>query len=86
MPTPTGLPKVGEVWELREKLPPTWEETRLRVVVLSRGSGSYWSLRVSDGSPDNRRLWVDASYYFNRGMLVYIGDAGPNTRKKLGLS
>ncbi len=85
MPTPTGLPKVGEVWEMREKLPPDWKEDRFRVVILERGRGDYWYLRVAD-KDGKRHLWVDATYYFSQGKLHYIGNAGPNTRKRLGLA
>ena len=37
MPTPSGLPKVGEVWELRYRLPPDWSDNVNRVTVLERG-------------------------------------------------
>lgn len=83
MPTPTGLPKVGEVWELTLKLPGQ-PSTSQKVVVVERGRGDYWSLRVFSYS-GGTRLWVDASYHFSRGDLKYVGPAGLNTKKKLGL-
>ena len=90
MPTPTGLPKVGEVWEKTIKLPPRrqgepWETTVIRFVVLERGRGDYWSLKVYVPGL-GRDHWVDPAYYFGIGQLKYIGSAGPNTKKKLGLS
>lgn len=84
MPTPTGLPKAGEVWE-RQPF-----DTRLepqRFVVLKRGTGSYWSLRVAYRKDGRyvRDLWVDPAYALSRGMLKFIGPAGPKTKKELGL-
>jgi hypothetical protein len=89
MPTPTGLPKVGEVWERTWSQPPAWHPDTVRFVVLERGSGSYWSLRVyvANANPGNeRQLWVDSSYWFSRGQLKYLEPAGPETKKKLGLA
>jgi hypothetical protein len=88
MPTPTGLPKVGEVWELAISIPGRQIRPR-RVVVIERSAGEYWSLRVAyrttpDG-PWQRHLWVDASYHLRQGWLRYIGPAGPNTKASLGL-
>lgn len=85
MPTPTGMPKVGEVWERTIKLPPHWVPHTIRVVVLERGKGDYWSLRVYTAA-GLRQLWVDASYWLMKGELKYIGEAGHETKKKLGLS
>ena len=87
MPTPTGLPKVGEVWDLFDKSPSTgWKEKlAARVIVLERGSGSYWSLRIATAD-GKTRLWVDASYYFQQRMLRFVGVAGPKTRKRFGLA
>jgi hypothetical protein len=84
MPTPGGLPKRGEVWERTSKLPPDWKPNTVRVVVLERGAGSYWSLRIWHQNV-GKQLWVDASYYFQQGELKYIGPAGPETKAKLGL-
>jgi hypothetical protein len=84
MPTPTGLPKVGEVWELEVKVPGR-ESKPIRVVVLERGRGDYWSLRVYDPRKNERVLWVDPAYWLQMRWLKYIGPAGPNTKKKLGL-
>lgn len=84
MPTPGGLPKVGEVWE---RQPFDTRKKPQRFVVLARGRGDYWSLRVAyqkDGQYV-RDLWVDPAYAFSRGMLKYIGPAGPETKKALGL-
>jgi hypothetical protein len=86
MPTPTGLPKVGEVWERTFKLPPDWKPNVIRFVVLERGRGEYWSLRVYVPKARNViQSWVDPAYWFQRGELKYIGPAGPDTRRKLGL-
>ena len=71
MPTPSGLPKVGEVWELRYRLPPDWNDNVNRVTVLERGRGDYWSLRVRD-SEGKVHLWVDAAYHFSQGHLRHI--------------
>ena len=83
MPTPTGLPKVGEVWELSVRIPgrPVVPQ---RVVVLERIPGSYWGLRVYTERRE-RKLWVDPAYWLKVGWLKYIGPAGPETKKKLGL-
>lgn len=84
MPTPTGLPKVGEVWEYQPTVFGKPSAPAQRVVVLERGRGDYWSLRV--GRPGEKpKLWVDASYFLKTGHLKYIGPAGKETKKKLGL-
>lgn len=88
MPTPGGLPKVGEVWELTRKLPPDWSPIVTQFVVLQRTGGSYWSLRVYVRDHRGnwvRKLWVDISNDFRLGNLKYVGVAGPKTKAKLGL-
>jgi len=84
MPTPTGLPKAGEVWQRTHALPGR-EPVSFQFVVLARGGGSYWSLRVYVPGK-GRVLWVDPAYWFAQGQLAYVGPAGPETRAKLGLS
>jgi hypothetical protein len=83
MPTPSGLPKVGEVWQLAIRVPGQPVSPQ-RVVILERTRGDYFALRVytSDG---RRVLWVDSAYHLQQGWLTYVGPAGPQTRKKLGL-
>ena len=71
MPTPTGLPKPGEIWERRVKLPPDWALQTFEVEVIERGTGAYWSLRVKEPS-GKISLWVDASYWASRGELVFV--------------
>lgn len=83
MPTPTGLPKVGEIWELAIRIPGR-EVVPQRVVVLERSGGEYWSLRVANAQ-GRRTLWVDTSYHLQQGWLKYIAPAGPETRKRFGL-
>jgi hypothetical protein len=89
MPTPTGLPKVGEVWERTIKLPPDWVPVVTRFVVLERTGGDYWALRVwlpaRGRRPGRRELWVDPAYSLQRGELAYVGPAGPKTRAMLHL-
>lgn len=88
MPTPTGLPKVGEVWD-RKFGYPNQEEAPLRFVVLERSRGDYWALRVYIQNPGHNRphrvLWVDAAYWMSQGEFEYVGPAGPKTKKRLGL-
>lgn len=84
MPTPGGLPKAGEIWERTFKLPPKWELTTFSFIVIERGRGEYWSLRVFMQGY-GKMLWVDASAWFKQGQLKYIGQAGPKTRERLGL-
>ena len=84
MPTPTGLPKVGEVWERTVKLPPDWTPHTTRFVVLERGGGNYWSMRVYVPGKGRDR-WVNPAYAMKMGQLKYIGPAGPETKKRLGL-
>jgi len=84
MPTPTGLPKTAEVWERTITLPPDWTPHVTRCVVLKRGTGSYWPLSVYVPGA-GQVLWLDAAYLLARGSLKYIGPAGPETRKRLGL-
>jgi hypothetical protein len=81
MPTPTGLPKPGEIWTLTVALPPDWTPHVTTFKVLERGRGAYWSMRVSiidhDGEPPNEfhrspKLWVDCAYQMSRGQLKYI--------------
>jgi hypothetical protein len=83
MPTPGGLPKVGEVWELAIKLPGQPVEPR-KFVVTKRTGGSYWALRVFSYSR-GRELLVDPAFWLQSGWLKYVGEAGPKTREKLGL-
>lgn len=91
MPTPTGLPKPGEIWERTIRLPITgkpgkWDTTVTRFVVLERTAGQNWSLRVhARGDRQPKRWWTDVSYGFSKGEFRYIGQAGPETRKRLGL-
>jgi hypothetical protein len=77
MPTPTGLPKAGEVWERRFRLPPDWQLQTGRVTILERSGGSYWSVRVRLHKPEEHQppvqLWVDASYWHSKGEFVYVG-------------
>lgn len=88
MPTPGGRPKAGEVWEwtfrVYDSKPTKTRITKIRFVVLERSRGDYWALRVFIPG-QGRKLWVDASYRLSRGELRYIGPAGPETRKELGL-
>jgi hypothetical protein len=84
MPTPGGLPRAGEVWEATRKLPPDYKPNVTRFVVISRGTGSYWSMRVYT-STGVRRLMLDGAWMLKRGELKFVGPAGPKTRKKLGL-
>lgn len=99
MPTPSGLPKRGEVWERRFRLPEhgVWHDYTMRFVVIERGTGSYWPLRIftpgirKDGgelvpSRQQIQLCVDAAYWFGQRELHYIGIAGPETKKKLNLT
>jgi hypothetical protein len=83
MPTPTGLPKKGEIWRLAIQIPGHPRQPK-HVIVLERGSGSYWSMRVADRS-GNRTQWVDCAYWFKMGWLTYVQDAGPKTRSRFGL-
>jgi hypothetical protein len=83
MPTPTGLPKVGEVWELQVDILGDKGPVQ-RVVVLERTKGDLWALRVISAK-HKRELWVGAAYWLKIGWLKYIGPAGPETRKRLGL-
>lgn len=85
MPTASGLPKVGEVWERREKLPPDWAEQVIRFRVTERGTGAYWALRVEILEPVQpprfrNQLWVDASYWFSRGELHLLHEAAMRRR------
>lgn len=84
MPTPTGLPRVGEIWDLEIIIPDRPRKAQ-RVVVMERGRGDYWSLRVWDPAKNERLLWVAPAYWLRVGWLKYVGQAGPKTRKRLGL-
>lgn len=91
MPTATGLPKIGEIWERTSKLPPDWEPVVTRFVVLERSRGDYWSLRVyahivGSDQPGQVRLWVDPSYWLSKGELSYVKEAGPALKQRLGIS
>jgi hypothetical protein len=81
MPTATGLPKVGEIWQLTQKFPPDWKPNITKVRVLERGRGDYWSMRVEilefngQTPPEyhKTKLWVDPAYWFSKGELKYVG-------------
>jgi hypothetical protein len=86
MPTPTGLPRVGEVWE-RNVVLPGQPQIPVQAVVLERSQGDYWGLKVAIPSKGGwiRTNWVDPAYWLGQGWLRYIGPAGPATRKEVGL-
>jgi hypothetical protein len=74
---------VGEVWESTRKLP--GQKTNVqRFVVLERGRGDYWSMRVYIPGK-GVSLWVDPAYQMKMGELKYIGPANAEIKKKLGL-
>ena len=84
MPTPSGLPKTGEVWERTLKLPPDWLPHVTRFVVIERGRGDYWPLRV--WTPTRGVvLLVDMSYALQRGELRFLGPASDRARSRAGL-
>jgi len=82
MPTPTGLPKVGEVWELDIHIPGRENEPQ-RVVVLERSRGDYWALRVVNAK-GKRALWVDPAYWLQQGWLKYVGPGWAHDQKEAG--
>lgn len=94
MPTPTGLPKAGEVWSHQVTILGKSGPKR-QFVVLSRSGGDFWSMNIAEplrplddgGRPPgyHRRLMIDCAYSLSQGWLKYIGPAGPKTRKELGL-
>lgn len=84
MPTPTGLPKVGEIWERTTKLPPDWRPQTIRFLVLERGRGELWSMKVYIPKRGTM-LWPEASYFMHVQELSYIGDANPQVRKHFNI-
>lgn len=84
MPTATGLPKAGEVWELTTNVQGK-KGKPFQAVVLRRGLGEYWSLNVAvvEDGKYHQRLWVDPAYWLRVGWLKYVGPAGPDTAKRL---
>lgn len=86
MPTATGLPKVGEVWELHIVVLGKPEPKR-QFVVLERGRGDYWSMKVAIPVESGwaRTFWVDCAHWMKQGWLRYVGPAGPKTRREVGL-
>lgn len=80
MPTPTGLPKPGEVWAKTTRLPPDWKPHVTVFKVKSRGRGEYWSMHVEiltmDGeSPSvhfRHQHWVDCAYWMSKGELEFV--------------
>jgi hypothetical protein len=87
MPTAGGLPKRGEVWELR--LPKISHAdvapVPVRFVVMERSRGDYWSLHVWSRYLGGRKLLAGPAYWFRKGWLQYVGPAGPTTRKMAGI-
>lgn len=83
MPTPTGLPKVGEVWEHTFKQTGS-PDVKRRFVVMERGRGDYYRLRVYVEG-EGLRTFLEAAYWMSRGELKFIGVAGPKIKAKLGL-
>jgi hypothetical protein len=51
--------------------PSRWKTETIDVLVLERGSGDFWSLRVR-GPDGKERLWVDISYAWSRGKFTYV--------------
>lgn len=74
MPTPTGLPKVGErvvVYGFdRDKW--TWTASPRRGTVTERGRGELWSLRVRWDDDGTKALIVEASYYWQIGAIKLL--------------
>jgi hypothetical protein len=93
MPTPGGLPKAGEIWERTQRLPTDPQSHTTVFRVIERKPGSYWAIRVQvitiDGKPprppnDQPRLWVDASYWWSKGELRYLGTKEEYARRLQG--
>lgn len=88
MPTPTGLPKVGEVWRHTQTLPKTdgsgeWETISVDVIIIERSGGSYWSARLQ--YPDGRvRLVVDVSYWHSKGEFTFVRKLGGAVEARFG--
>lgn len=66
-------------------MPPDWKPHTQRFTVLARGTGSYWSLRVSVPEKSGTHLWVDCAAWMQMGELKYIGLAAPEEKARLGL-
>lgn len=85
MPTSLwGWPKKGEVWEITFTLPENPNSHVTRFVVLERGKGRHWTLRVY--LPDHSvKLWKHTWQYWLLGDMKYIGKLDPENEKKLGI-
>jgi hypothetical protein len=68
MPTPSGLPKVGERWTLRTPVQGRAGEA-VTVTVTKRGRGDYWTLYVKTDNGATA-MWVDAAYFMSQGWLT----------------
>lgn len=90
MPTSTGLPKVGEVWEKQVSLRSGSGEP-IRFVVIQRSRGDEWSMRVAYIVKRNgrkfweRRMWTDCAYGLQQGWYKFIHDASDEVKFHLGL-
>jgi hypothetical protein len=62
---------VGEVWRYRPVVPGQPTQT-YDVVVVARGTGSFWSLTVRHIDTGREALWVDASYFHHVGQLTFV--------------
>jgi len=84
MPTPTGLPKTGEVWELQVRVMGKAGPTS-RFVVLSRTRDSYWAMRTASrrGGEWVSQLRVDCAYHLKMRELRYVGPVGEISRAEL---
>jgi hypothetical protein len=89
MPTPTGLPKSGEVWELQIPLPPGSKDRpttqAVRFVVLSRTRDDYWAMQTASRRRGQWRqqLRVDCAYHLSKRWLRYVGPVGESSMREL---
>lgn len=76
MPTPSGLPKVGE------RVRYTWLDSQGNKefrdgTVMERSGGAYWALKVRWDEPtwDGKytKWMVDAPYFWGKGRTAYSG-------------
>ena len=88
MPTPSGLPKTGEVWELQIPPPPGSKGSiaqAVRFVVLSRTRDDYWAMQTASRSQGRWRqqLRVDCAYHLSKRWLRYVGPVGESSLHEL---
>lgn len=78
MPTPTGLPKVGERVRFSQSLPPDWTREWRYGVVVERGQGFNWAVWIrwddlpQGSQPVRGSILLNGAWHLKQGDLEVL--------------